>query len=55
MPSSETLARMKKVVGAKGFIDDANDMAPYLAERRELYRDARRRCCGRRRRRRFRR
>lgn len=37
MPSSETLARMKKVVGAKGFIDDANDMAPYLAERRELY------------------
>jgi FAD/FMN-containing dehydrogenase len=38
MPSPETLARMKKIVGAKGFLDDANDMAPYLVERRELYR-----------------
>lgn len=37
MPSAETLARMKAIVGPKGYIDDANDMAPYLVERRELY------------------
>jgi FAD/FMN-containing dehydrogenase len=37
MPSPETLARMKEIVGAKGFLDDADDMAPYLVERRELY------------------
>ncbi|MGB3811329.1 MAG: FAD-binding oxidoreductase [Parvibaculum sp.] len=37
MPSPETLARMKAVVGPHGFIDDVNDMAPYLVERRDLY------------------
>ncbi|MDR3497885.1 MAG: FAD-binding oxidoreductase [Parvibaculum sp.] len=37
MASPETLARMKAVVGPKGFIDDAADMAPYLVERRDLY------------------
>ncbi len=37
MPTPETLARMKEIVGPKGFIDDAADMAPYLVERRELY------------------
>jgi len=37
MPSPETLARMKEIVGPKGFIDDAADMAPYLVERRDLY------------------
>lgn len=37
MASGETLARMKAVVGPKGFIDDEADMAPYLVERRDLY------------------
>ncbi|MCE9649706.1 MAG: FAD-binding oxidoreductase [Parvibaculum sp.] len=37
MPARETLARMKAVVGPKGYIDAAEDMAPYLVERRELY------------------
>ncbi|MEX1154132.1 FAD-binding oxidoreductase [Parvibaculum sp.] len=36
-PTPETLARMKDVVGPKGFVDDAAEMAPYLVERRELY------------------
>lgn len=37
MASAETLARMKEVVGSRGFIDNTNDMAPYLHERRDLY------------------
>lgn len=37
-PSPETLARLKEIVGPKGVVDDANDMAPYLVERRDLYR-----------------
>lgn len=37
MASADTLARMRAVVGPKGFIDDAADMAPYLVERRDLY------------------
>ena len=37
MPTPDTLARMKAVVGPKGFIDDASDMAAYLVERRDLY------------------
>jgi len=37
MASAETLARMKAVVGPKGYLDDAADMAPYLVERRDLY------------------
>lgn len=36
-PSPETLSRMKAVVGPSGFIDAAEDMAPYLVERRDLY------------------
>ncbi|MGV8998323.1 MAG: FAD-binding oxidoreductase [Parvibaculaceae bacterium] len=36
-PSGETLARLKAVVGPKGFIDGADEMAPYLVERRDLY------------------
>ena len=36
-PSADTLARMKAVVGPKGFIDAASNMAPYLTERRDLY------------------
>jgi FAD/FMN-containing dehydrogenase len=36
-PTPETLARMKDVVGPKGYVDDAAEMAPYLVERRELY------------------
>ncbi|HEX7775161.1 MAG TPA: FAD-binding oxidoreductase [Parvibaculum sp.] len=37
MASPETLARMREVVGPKGFIGDTADMAPYLVERRDLY------------------
>ncbi|MFZ2466794.1 MAG: FAD-binding oxidoreductase [Parvibaculum sedimenti] len=37
MASAEMLARMKAIVGPKGFIDGAADMAPYLVERRDLY------------------
>ncbi len=37
MASAETLARMKAAVGPKGYLDDAADMAPYLVERRDLY------------------
>jgi len=37
MPTPDTLARMKAVVGPKGFIDAASDMAAYLVERRDLY------------------
>jgi FAD/FMN-containing dehydrogenase len=37
MPTADTLARMKAAVGAKGFVDDVTDMAPYLVERRDLY------------------
>ncbi|MEN6541723.1 FAD-binding oxidoreductase [Parvibaculum sp.] len=37
MASAETLARMKSVVGPKGFVDTEADMAPYLVERRDLY------------------
>lgn len=37
-PTSEILQRLKDVVGPKGFIDAESDMAPYLVERRELYR-----------------
>ena len=37
MPTPETLARMKAVVGPKGFIDAPAEMAPYLVERRGLY------------------
>jgi len=37
MASGETLARMKAVVGPKGWLDDPAEMAPYLAERRERY------------------
>lgn len=36
-PAAETLARLKAVVGPKGFVDAAEDMAPYLVERRDLY------------------
>lgn len=36
-PSDDTLARLKAVVGPKGFIDAADEMAPYLVERRDLY------------------
>ncbi len=36
-PAPETLARLKDVVGPKGFVDAAEDMAPYLVERRDLY------------------
>lgn len=36
-PSPETLSRMKAIVGPSGFIDAADDMAPYLVERRDLY------------------
>ena len=36
-PTPETLARMKAVVGAKGVVAD-DDAAPYLEERRALYR-----------------
>ncbi|MBX3490585.1 FAD-binding oxidoreductase [Parvibaculum sp.] len=35
-PTPETLARMQAVVGAKGVVE-GHDVAPYLAERRELY------------------
>ncbi|MBX3496211.1 MAG: FAD-binding oxidoreductase [Parvibaculum sp.] len=35
-PTPETLARMHAVVGAKGVVE-GHDVAPYLAERRELY------------------
>lgn len=37
MPTPETLARMKAVVGPRGLIDTPDDMAPYLVERRDLY------------------
>lgn len=37
MPTPETLARMKAIVGPKGFIDAAEDMGSYLVERRDLY------------------
>lgn len=37
MASAEALARMKSIVGPKGFIDDKADMEPYLVERRDLY------------------
>jgi len=37
LPSQDTLNRMKAVVGPKGFLDNAADMAPFLRERRELY------------------
>src|SRR3546814_6374585 len=37
MPTPDTLARMKAVVGPKGFIDTPDDMAAYLVERRDLY------------------
>lgn len=36
-PSIETLARMKAVVGPKGYSDDAAEMAPFLVERRDRY------------------
>lgn len=36
-PAPETLTRMKAVVGAKGVVAEG-DAAPYLGERRELYR-----------------
>ncbi|MDO8289888.1 MAG: FAD-binding oxidoreductase [Parvibaculum sp.] len=36
-PSDDTLARLKAVVGPKGFIDGADEMTPYLIERRDLY------------------
>lgn len=37
-PTPEILQRLKDVVGDKGFVDGEIDMAPYLVERRELYR-----------------
>ncbi|ABS62393.1 FAD linked oxidase domain protein [Parvibaculum lavamentivorans DS-1] len=37
-PTPEILQRLKDAVGPKGFVDGESDMAPYLAERRELYR-----------------
>ncbi|HAC57733.1 MAG TPA: hydroxyacid dehydrogenase, partial [Rhodobiaceae bacterium] len=36
-PTPETLQRLKEIVGEKGFVADERDMAPYLVERRELY------------------
>ncbi|MDO8421392.1 MAG: FAD-binding oxidoreductase [Parvibaculum sp.] len=36
-PSADTLARMKAIVGPKGYTDDAAEMAPYLVERRDRY------------------
>ncbi|HCX68298.1 MAG TPA: hydroxyacid dehydrogenase, partial [Rhodobiaceae bacterium] len=36
-PTLETLQRLKEIVGDKGFVADEADMAPYLVERRELY------------------
>ena len=37
-PTADTLARMKAVVGDKGFTTDEAEMAPALSERRELFR-----------------
>ncbi|MDP1626835.1 FAD-binding oxidoreductase [Parvibaculum sp.] len=37
-PTPEILQRLKDVVGDKGFVVEEADMAPYLVERRELYR-----------------
>lgn len=37
MPTPETLARLKAVVGPKGVVEIPSDMAPYLVERRDLY------------------
>lgn len=36
-PTPETLQRLKEIVGEKGFVGGEADMAPYLVERRELY------------------
>ncbi|MES1989813.1 MAG: FAD-binding oxidoreductase [Pseudomonadota bacterium] len=36
-PNDETIARLKAVVGPKGFIDSESGMASYLVERRDLY------------------
>lgn len=37
MPTPETLARLRAVVGPKGVVETADEMAPYLVERRDLY------------------
>jgi FAD/FMN-containing dehydrogenase len=37
-PTANTLARFKRVLGPKGFIDDPREMAPFLVERRDRYR-----------------
>ena len=34
---NETLAAIKAVVGAKGWLDETSDMAPYLQDHRDLY------------------
>jgi FAD/FMN-containing dehydrogenase len=36
-PTAETLARFNAALGPKGFIDDADEMAPFLIERRDRY------------------
>src|SRR5690606_31649974 len=36
-PTAETSARFKAALGPKGFIDDADEMAPFLIERRDRY------------------
>jgi FAD/FMN-containing dehydrogenase len=37
-PTPETLQRLKEIAGEKGYVDAETDMAPHLAERRELFR-----------------
>ena len=36
-PSGEALAKLKSIVGAKGWIDAPDDLAPWLTDRRGHY------------------